>query len=564
MQQSGNRLLKITNFILLISIITIIMVSGTYAKYTSTASGSNSTEVASWSFHVNGEEIAVTGDPKTISFGLFDTIYDSDVEQKENDVVDGLIAPGTQGSFEFKLENTSEVTAQYAIDFTVTNENNIPIQFSTDGGSWTSDLADIAESEDTILKIDSGVKTVTVKWKWAFTGNSTDDTALGIAAQTERPKILVSATVRASQVNTTEPGYNGLTVSILGDSISTLKGYIPSGNRARYVQTEAEAVNGLLYMSYENTWWGGLIEDLDMELGINQSWAGSRVSNSLTTDSGDQGPNRAMVSMTRLNQLDDNGTPDVILFYGGTNDIGASVTVGTFDSSIELDTENTIFGNFADAYAMTILRMKYLYPNAEIISLMPTYTSSYYTTTNLSKYNSVIAEICEYYNIKCIDLRESGITTSNLSDGIHPNVEGMNLIKEYIKGKMIGTDTEGNNGSSTDTENLYDTLEIYNYYYDMNGNWTTNASVVSVIAEVSEGDKIRANSFLGSGQNNSSTNGIRITYLDANDSIVSSLAPAEAYAEYSTYGYLTVPAGVSKANVSWWTASKDNYLYINS
>ena len=54
----------------------------------------------------NGKNIAVLGDNKAIDFNLFDTIYDTDETSVEQDVKEGLIAPGTAGAFEFLLKNT--------------------------------------------------------------------------------------------------------------------------------------------------------------------------------------------------------------------------------------------------------------------------------------------------------------------------------------------------------------------------------------------------------------------------------------------------------------------------
>ena len=157
-------------------------------------------------------------------------------------------------------------------------------------------------------------------------------------------------------------------VSILGDSISTLKGYIPQTNRARYVANQDEAVSGLIYIPMNETWWGRLINDYNMTLGVNESWAGSRVSNNLNANSGDIGPDRAMASINRIQALDDNGTPDVIFFFGGTNDIGNSVTLGTFDNTASyattLDTTSTKYNSFVEAYSITLMRLKYYYPNA--------------------------------------------------------------------------------------------------------------------------------------------------------------------------------------------------------
>ena len=178
---------------------TMCFVGGTFAKYTSSATGTDSATVAKWSFKVGETDIATTD---TFTFDLFKTIKDSNGTDNESDMspVDGtIIAPGTQGSFDLVLTNASQVTAQYAIDYTVTNTGNIPVQFSVDGGTtWTNDLADVAASDSTKLAANSGTTTITVQWKWVFDGNDANDTALGSAATAT---LTVAAAVTATQVD---------------------------------------------------------------------------------------------------------------------------------------------------------------------------------------------------------------------------------------------------------------------------------------------------------------------------------------------------------------------------
>ena len=388
--------------------------------------------------------------------------------------------------------------------------------------------------------------------------------------------------------------YDGAIVSILGDSISTLKGYIPSGNRARYVQTEAEATGGLLYMPYDETWWGQVINENNMILGINDSWAGSRVLNTSSTNSGDYGPDAAMAGMTRLQKLDDNGTPDLILFYGGTNDIGGAVTMGTFDPTASyattLDTTATIYTNFVEAYTMAILRMQYLYPNAEIVVLLPTYTSSYYTLAELTAYNAEIIKICEHFDIKYIDLRESGITTSYLADGIHPNATGMDLISDYVTKNLISNEIKDNSDSSnisggnssnavrttanayaqvlpnnlTSTTNLYTALTPRNGYYTAttyDDSTEVGLKAVSIVIPVVPGDKVQSSSFNDTTPPTGGQSGIRVTYLMDN-TIVSSFSPTEVNAEYVSNNYLTVPEGVNAMSIVWWEADDTNWAYL--
>ena len=200
-KSNDDSLTKAIIFILLITMIAMIFVSNTYAKYTSSATGTDTATVAKWSFDVNSSDIATT---ETFTFNLFETINDTDGTAEDN-VSAGLIAPGTQGSFALDLKNNSQVNAQYEIDYTVTNDNNIPIQYSVDGGStWTTSLSDVAASTDTVLNVGSDTKTVNVQWKWVFDGDDSADTTLGELARTSTtaPSITVEAKVTASQYTT--------------------------------------------------------------------------------------------------------------------------------------------------------------------------------------------------------------------------------------------------------------------------------------------------------------------------------------------------------------------------
>ena len=188
--------MRIAGFMLAVSLLMTCVISSTMAKYTSAATGSDTATVAKWSAKVNGSEIAVSP-AATVDFGLFDTVKDSNGADEETDVATGKIAPGTSGEFTLTIENSSEVNAQYAIDFTVTNDANIPLEFSADGTEWKTSLEGVT---DTIAM--SATATKTIYWRWAFeqtdvTTGDAADTALGIAA----PTVTVSATITATQVD---------------------------------------------------------------------------------------------------------------------------------------------------------------------------------------------------------------------------------------------------------------------------------------------------------------------------------------------------------------------------
>ena len=182
--------------LVLLSVISLGSVAGTYAKYTSNATGTDNARVAKWSFTVGGTETATTN---TFDFDLFKTAYTNN--QSETTVKskgsDNVIAPGTEGSFTIALANNSEVDATYEIDYTVTRtDNSIPVEFSVNAGqTWTADLADVAATR---INMDNATANITVQWRWLFDGDDTTDTTLGTAGT---DTITVSAKVTATQAD---------------------------------------------------------------------------------------------------------------------------------------------------------------------------------------------------------------------------------------------------------------------------------------------------------------------------------------------------------------------------
>ncbi len=212
-----NTMMRLASILLVCVLLTTSVISGTFAKYTSTASGTSTATVARWSFTAMGSEIAVNGTAPTLSFDLFNTIKDTGMAT-ESDVQTGKIAPGTAGSFTFKVQNTSEVTAKYTVTLKQTaNAYDIPIQYSLTGedGTW-KDVIDgnnglnMSGMTDVVLEIGSEEKTHTIYWRWAFDENvsghhakqsDAGDTFLGVTAQGTAPTITIQATITATQVD---------------------------------------------------------------------------------------------------------------------------------------------------------------------------------------------------------------------------------------------------------------------------------------------------------------------------------------------------------------------------
>lgn len=202
---------KMSMFALLLAavLVTSYSVSGTYAKYTSTYTASDSARVAKWQFSVNDKNMT----EEEFVFDLFNTIKDEDGSVEGNigaaNGTDTIIAPGTKGSFEIKIANGSEVDAKYGITFSMTESANIPVEFSLDNATWSEEIsalniADATTDEQTGETVVNQINrngaeaTHTVYWRWVFNGNDSTDTDLGLVGT---DTIEVTATITATQIN---------------------------------------------------------------------------------------------------------------------------------------------------------------------------------------------------------------------------------------------------------------------------------------------------------------------------------------------------------------------------
>lgn len=207
--------------------------------------------------------------------------------------------------------------------------------------------------------------------------------------------------------------FHGKRISVMGDSISTIKDKIPDDNALYYDNTTSAKT-----MTFERNYWGDIITRFGAVEGIDEAWSGSTIGSR----------SYSMADKSRIDNLDNNGTPDVILYYGGSN---PDSSVGTFDPNA--DYAKTVdwaksYSDTASAYAASLQRMKETYPDAEIIAIIP-----YYEQNNIPKQAEVIEQIAKHYDITTIDLRElrnqEGISPNN---ALHPNMDGHSQIAAYI------------------------------------------------------------------------------------------------------------------------------------
>lgn len=224
MRREENKVTRFAIIVLALTMIALILVSGTYAKYTSEAEITGSVKVASWKITVldkNDNEVDITNPSvTTVDVALINTIYDAEnkangtvATDEETDVDESgttkLIAPGTSGKFDFTIKNDSQVNATYTVTFTDPS-TTIPLEYSVDGTTWSSNINTLNIAA-TNLAMNGGTATPEFYWRWAFEGeksgahtsDQTDskDTDLGRTAQTNPAEVTLKAKIVATQVN---------------------------------------------------------------------------------------------------------------------------------------------------------------------------------------------------------------------------------------------------------------------------------------------------------------------------------------------------------------------------
>ena len=243
-------------------------------------------------------------------------------------------------------------------------------------------------------------------------------------------------------------------VSVLGDSIGTYEGYTPWNIFYYYYCSQ--------YMGVSETWWMHYIEANNMKLGVNESLGGSKVAWWEEDPSG-YNSKQCMAAEERIARLDDNGTPDVILFFGGTNDI-ATTALGEFLPGENIGDVST----FNSAYQTALVRLQEHYPAAEIICLTPYYRdiSSWSDSTNadVDLYADSIVAICQYYGVQYVDLRQADIDEREDMCGwdyLHVNEKGHNKIWHMLKYNQPALISKGINILQNNNNVVHAEYQVY-------------------------------------------------------------------------------------------------------
>lgn len=226
--------------------------------------------------------------------------------------------------------------------------------------------------------------------------------------------LLTLAVLMSACVNPDES--TAIKFSVLGDSFSSLEGTVdpatndPWPHYADVGVTEAEQM-----------WWHKVSTGMGWVLDKNNSFSGALVSNFTTFIGGEHyGPN------SFIRRMDNLGNPDVILIFGGTNDIYHRTPLGDYVYS---DWTEDLLWEYRPAMAYLLDNMKRLYPQADLYFLVDMelcINDETIDDATRQAYIESMHHIANHYNVPCIDIY--GIHKSYW----HPDAQGQKDIARQV------------------------------------------------------------------------------------------------------------------------------------
>lgn len=205
--------------------------------------------------------------------------------------------------------------------------------------------------------------------------------------------------------------------SILGDSYSSFKNYIPSANPYWYPTNDPQAQgygsgNNVDQVKY--SWWYIVANETEMYLNKNESYSGSTICyDSYGTGTAD---GKAHSFITRRTEI---GQSSLLFIMGGLNDYWAGASLGEYKYSNW--TENDLC-TFRPALAYLFDRILVSNIGTQIVFIEQELLSN--------EYKASIETICEHYNIPIVKLHDVSVTRD------HPNITGMRAIADQVKAIM--------------------------------------------------------------------------------------------------------------------------------
>lgn len=204
-------------------------------------------------------------------------------------------------------------------------------------------------------------------------------------------------------------------ISIMGDSYSTFKNYIPEDYAWWYADGKNKGRESNDVTKVQHTWWKQLTDTKPYTLEVNDSFSGSTI----CTTGYDAKDSTHSAFVTRYKRL---GNPDIILIFGATNDSWAGAPIGEYKYT---DITTADKKTFRPALAFLLASIKDHYKAARI----------YYILNSELKpeINESVHTICTHYDVPVIALQNIDKQSG------HPSIEGMQAICKQVEQALSST-----------------------------------------------------------------------------------------------------------------------------
>lgn len=235
-------------------------------------------------------------------------------------------------------------------------------------------------------------------------------------------------------------------VSVLGDSISTLAGWVPEGWRVHY--GDEVLVSGV--DSPANTWWGIVAAALGGEVLANSSYSGSVVEGfgfpagcsperaRALLGPGGEGPDLVLILMG-INDYGWGGGRNQVM--GGSPSASASPEELGPPFSVERSVGMGAVARFEEAYRAMLRNVHIVAPGAEIwcVDLCPGSVEGRLgvrfkyriRSMSLDAYNEAISRAASAEGAHLADVRALGLSYDSV-DGAHPTAAGMRQLAGMV------------------------------------------------------------------------------------------------------------------------------------
>ncbi len=257
-----NWMLRLGLLAMVLTLVTMPMVSSTYAKYVSEATGTDTARVAKWGVVVNADVKNIFGDAYDVTTSDLSVDYATGtVTVKAVADNTNIVAPGTKGSFKFGVTGQPEVSVAMTYDATIalsgwtviTAEDYMPInwtiQRSSDSKFWDGDTWEDTATNLTASQLDAMIdvldanyapnattlaNTYTVNWEWPFNkvGNWKSD-----SVGTDVTALYVANGSGSYVLSTVDNGFSGKYVpgttyytTAAGTTVANTSTFVPAGN----------------------------------------------------------------------------------------------------------------------------------------------------------------------------------------------------------------------------------------------------------------------------------------------------------------------------------------------